>query len=735
MVVSIIMFLPALISVVQAAPDQVIDINSVLISEANLLPDNTWQNSNANPVFSLSNLGIGAGSGDTHWLYLYWGTDANGTSSNQISPTDPYNYDPAPVEGTYYLRIQLEDNSTVTSGWRTVFTYRYDVTPPYFSSVIEAGGALNDTWQNSINTPTFNISIADAGVGGSSYSLYWGQDPNGTDTIPGVSPFTPSATPLSDGTYYLRATASDSLGNSTGWQTIFTFRLDTLDPDPVLSVTETNGIQSSEWGSVASPSFTWVAPSGASTYNIYWGADPTSPPIAASHLNQSIPFSAPASPGTDNYLFIQSEDEAGNTSAWSALLFTYWYDDTAPTPVTAVTETDNGLQSGVCTTLREATFTWTDSTTTGSPLKGYYYYWGDHPDPLVVTPYQHIDLPPLNLSLPKGGKYYLKMASHDEAGNISAWNTVFILCNGDDVDLVEADVGGSLELWVPDYFVQASYSFPGDSYQIFVDPNWVSQDIWVRVWYPPVPGHRDPTITKLAPYNHKSFNLAVDLASDTSTLTSLTHAYTLTLTYSEGSILAIKENTLKVYWWNGDEWDALGSQTLDAVENTITAYSTKTGEFLVMGDPIPVEEQLTIIAGSITFGNIPLTGRKMTITGSANPWIVFDGNYEDSGWYVTIKGTDFLDGASHTIPARNLTIQIPPENINVLVGTLPPNSLVTDPTEMRSSDMTILTSPIGANVGRYSISPIFKLEIPAETYGGTYTSQQVVTLIVGPFSP
>jgi hypothetical protein len=252
------------------------------------------------------------------------------------------------------------------------------------------------------------------------------------------------------------------------------------------------------------------------------------------------------------------------------------------------------------------------------------------------------------------------------------------------------------------------------------------------MWYPVANAHRDPDITKLTPYTHQSFNLAIDLASDLSTIEQLTLPYTLTVTYEESSILAIYEDTLKVYRWDGEKWNDINNQTLDILNNTITVSSAKTGEFLVMGEPIPVSERLTITAGPITFGSHPLTGRTETFTGITDPWLILDATYQDPGWYVTIRGTDFSDSAGHSIPIQNLTIQIPADQIQLLAGDSPPVSQVTSATQLLTTDITVLVSPVGSSTGRFAINPIYKLEVPAQTYGGIYQSDLLITLISGP---
>jgi hypothetical protein len=324
------------------------------------------------------------------------------------------------------------------------------------------------------------------------------------------------------------------------------------------------------------------------------------------------------------------------------------------------------------------------------------------------------------------------MAAYDDAGNISDWNTNFILCNGDVVRLISAATGGDLSLGVPDSVVNASITLPMNAYQVFEDPIWVGKDFWARLWYPTINGHRDPAAGKVTPYNHQSFNLAADLASDTSTLFNLTLPFTVTLTYSEDSILALYENSLAIYRWDGDKWKTLSNSTLDTVNNIVTGTTTYLGEFLLMGDPIPSMEHLSIVAGGISFGELPLSGRTTIRNGVTNPWIILDATYSDQGWYVTIRGTDFIDALNHSISIENLSIQIPQENIQLLVGSSAPVSLVTEVTPMSDSNINVLTSQVGSSTGRFSVTPLFKLNIPAETYGGIYSSQLFITIISGP---
>jgi len=60
---------------------------------------------------------------------------------------------------------------------------------------------------------------------------------------------------------------------------------------------------------------------------------------------------------------------------------------------------------------------------------------------------------------------------------------------------------------------------------------------------------------------------------------------------SDGLIdgFAIPETLLKLYWYDGAEWQVLADSQIETSLNRITATTSQTGTFALLGSPLPVE--------------------------------------------------------------------------------------------------------------------------------------------------
>ena len=104
------------------------------------------------------------------YYQFYWGTDSKWDRVPDFSIRRTPHLDPGPRgchTGTYYLRGRSGDVASNWSSWVSLFTFRYDGTPPENPTGITASPAItNDVWQRATNLPAFSWAVAyDEGSG------------------------------------------------------------------------------------------------------------------------------------------------------------------------------------------------------------------------------------------------------------------------------------------------------------------------------------------------------------------------------------------------------------------------------------------------------------------------------------------------------------------------------------------------------------------------------------------
>jgi hypothetical protein len=319
-----------------------------------------------------------------------------------------------------------------------------NVNEPYYSS----NNLNSGDWQSGDNSPTFQWFNPN---GATAYYIYWGINANGTNdfaapvAIGGASPFsfTPPGNPIGATpgvTYYLRVRTKFGSLERGNYDTIFIYRYDKVAPNNPTSAS-VSGASDGVWqNSVTSPTFsmngaTDPGGSGNMVYRFAWlstGATPSSP----------LPNGPSATYNPGNvadgiyYLWAQAQDSAGNLNTNPVKVFTFKLDTTAPgvpnmatlliAPAPA-TDQDHYQHN-------TPAFTWTDVSDPGtmSGFKNYDIYWGTDSNPTdttvtIVKTIATFDVgdPP---SVPMvNATYYLRVRSRDNAGNTSAWSSMYHL--------------------------------------------------------------------------------------------------------------------------------------------------------------------------------------------------------------------------------------------------------------------------------------------------------------------
>ena len=395
--------------------------------ELNGAANNIWQRKVNAPEFAWpAATDIGSGIAGYN---IYWGIDPTGEAT-RFSATAGFVPVTVTLPSTYYLRARSRDNAGNNGVWTTIFTFRYDATPPGNpTAVMEAGGVTNNRWQNRVSDPNFTWTAAsDAASGLSGYRVYWGPDPAGTATRwLGVSAFDPPAV-TSPSVNYLRLQPWDKAGNAGNWITAFTFRFDIDRPGLPSGAVETHGVADGVWqNAVRAPSLTWLpvtdAGSGTAGYRVYWG--PTVDGTSAAWRPTAVFTPTALTTAGTFFLRAQAVDAAANAGDWMTL-FTFRYDATPPAQPSLVQE-QGGAQSGVCQrTVVDPRFTWPVVNDLHSGLSGYRVYWGSDPAGACAdtTVDPAFDPPALSGS----ATLHLRLQSFDAVGNASACVTRFTFC-------------------------------------------------------------------------------------------------------------------------------------------------------------------------------------------------------------------------------------------------------------------------------------------------------------------
>ncbi len=182
---------------------------------------------------------------------LYFGDNADGADIQKfVLPNEAATWTPLPAgvrTGTWYLRARTRDKANNVSAWVTLFTFRYDNTPPTNpTTATHAANLANNTWQRISSTPDFTWPAAtDEGSGIQGYRLYWGSDSNGQASNLSNMTSYQSATPLCAADQacvgYLRILSVDNVNNeAAAWGALFTLKYDGLPPTLDLKVN--NGV-------------------------------------------------------------------------------------------------------------------------------------------------------------------------------------------------------------------------------------------------------------------------------------------------------------------------------------------------------------------------------------------------------------------------------------------------------------------------------------------------------------
>jgi hypothetical protein len=124
----------------------------------------------------------------------------------------------------------------------TLYIFKYDGTAPENPTMCDqlAGSTESGVMQDTISDPLFVWSEgSDYHTDVAGYYYYWGTDPQGISTSFTISTiFIPPT--VSNGTYYLRVSTKDIVGNIAPWKTLYIFKYEEAEESDTNNSSDNN---------------------------------------------------------------------------------------------------------------------------------------------------------------------------------------------------------------------------------------------------------------------------------------------------------------------------------------------------------------------------------------------------------------------------------------------------------------------------------------------------------------
>lgn len=145
---------------------------------------------------------------------------------------------------------------------------------------------------------------------------------------------------------------------------------------------------------------------------------------------------------------------------------------------------------------------------------------------------------------------------------------------------------------------------------------------------------------------------------------------------------------------------------------------------------------LSVSPAAITFAAFTLDGvAHPNVAGTTSAWSAVDATGSGAGWHMTVVATVPTNGASKTIPLSGLEMTLLDTAIAVVDGnTKPISSDFATATALTASAQNLASAALGEGMGSYTLQPTFTLDVPANTYAGTYNTTITVQMVTAPAS-
>jgi len=371
------------------------------------LGENSWYTSTITVNMSASDsYGSGVDYMQYHLNSGSWVDDDGSSASTSITS-----------DGTHTFYYRAVDNGGNVESTHSFSVKRDATNPTNPASVSETGCGTANGGSTTCTDPAFNWSVGtDATSSVAGYGIYFGTSSSGTGSTFNPAPTYDPGT-VSDGTYYLRLRTKDNAGNWSAWQTKFTLTVDNTAPTSIHGLSGTSG-ENGWYTSDITTDMSADDASGSGVDYITYRFDSQS----WTQVHNTSTATSVTSDGTCE-LDYYSADNVGNVESTHTV--TLKRDATDPANPTSAAETACGAASGAASACGNPAFSWSAGTDATSTVAGYGVYFGTSAAGTDAGSFT------TNLTYDPGtvtdGTYYLRLRTKDNAGNWSAWDTLFTL--------------------------------------------------------------------------------------------------------------------------------------------------------------------------------------------------------------------------------------------------------------------------------------------------------------------
>ena len=146
----------------------------------------------------------------------------------------------------------------------------------------------------------------------------------------------------------------------------------------------------------------------------------------------------------------------------------------------------------------------------------------------------------------------------------------------------------------------------------------------------------------------------------------------------------------------------------------------------ISGSPLSVTPQ------AITCTTVVLSGIAQTATCTTSAWTIKDPTGTGAGYRLQISATNFSDGAGHTIPVSGFKLTLADTAITTTAGNTKPASAMASATPLSTTAQNVLSAAVNTGIGTYNATPTFSIDVPPDTFSGSYVSTISATMVAGP---